>query len=63
MIDRVLLWEISQIRRGELLESARPFKLGKNALPSRVVAGLRQMLGCSRPAWAARIHVALPPRV
>jgi hypothetical protein len=59
MMDRVLLWEISQIRRSELLNSAKPVNLRQNFLPS-VVAGIRGMIdtaGLARPAW---IHRALP---
>ena len=59
MMDRVLLWEISQIRRGELLESAKPVNLTQNFLPL-AVAGIRGLIdaaGLARPAW---IHRALP---
>lgn len=59
MMDRVLLWEISQIRRGELLESAKPVNLTQNLLPL-AVAGIRGLIdaaGLARPAWIRR---ALP---
>jgi hypothetical protein len=59
MMDRVLLWEISQIRRGELLESAKPVNLRQNFLPLVVarILGMMDTACLARPAW---IHRARP---
>jgi hypothetical protein len=59
MMDRVLLWEISQIRRGELLESAKPVNLRQNSLPL-VAAGIRGMIDAAGLARSACIHRVLP---